>query len=162
MLRGTNSDLVLGRPRGIGAAASEPVQRLRSALRGVPKLSLIFILVALTFAIFAPFIAPYDPIETDFEAILAPPSSEYWLGADNQGRDILSRIIYGARISVRVAVIAVAMAAVIGTLVALTAGVFRGWVDVLLMRITDGFMALPYLMVALMVVALMGASITNV
>jgi peptide/nickel transport system permease protein len=131
-------------------------------MRGAPKFSLLFILVAVIFAIFAPFIAPYDPIDTDFSAILAPPSGAYLLGADNLGRDILSRIIFGARISVRVAVIAVALAAAVGTLVALAAGVFRGWVDVVLMRITDGFMALPGLMVALIVVSLMGASITNV
>ena len=158
----TEDELVLGRPRGLGAALPEAARRVRTAMRGAPKFSLLFILVAVIFAIFAPFIAPYDPIDTDFSAILAPPSGEYLLGADNLGRDILSRIIFGARISVRVAVIAVALAAAVGTLVALAAGVFRGWVDVVLMRITDGFMALPSLMVALMVVSLMGASITNV
>jgi len=123
---------------------------------------LLFIVFALLCAAFAPVIAPYDPIKTDFSAILETPSSAHWMGADNQGRDILSRTIYGARISVRIAVVAVFLAASVGTLVALVAGVFRGWVDTVLMRITDGFMALPYLMVALMVVSLMGASITNV
>jgi peptide/nickel transport system permease protein len=123
---------------------------------------LIFIAIALIFAMFARYIAPYDPISTDFSAILAPPSGEYWLGADNQGRDILSRIIHGARISVTVALVAVGVAAIVGTAIALAAGVLRGWVDVTLMRITDGFMALPFLMVALMVVALLGASIINV
>lgn len=162
MLRGDDNELILRRTGGIGAVLPEPVQKVRSVLRGAPKLSLIFIVIALLCAAFAPFIAPYDPIQTDFSAILEKPSSAHWLGADNQGRDILTRIIYGARISVRIAVIAVFLAASVGTLVALIAGVFRGWVDGLLMRITDGFMALPYLMVALMVVSLMGASITNV
>ena len=162
MLRGADNELILPRPRGIGGLIPAPLQRVGSALRGAPKLSLIFIVFALMCAAFAPIIAPYDPIKTDFSAILEKPSSAHWMGADNQGRDILSRTIYGARISVRIAVVAVFLAAGVGTLVALVAGVFRGWVDTLLMRITDGFMALPYLMVALMVVSLMGASITNV
>ncbi|MBT45601.1 MAG: peptide ABC transporter permease [Deltaproteobacteria bacterium] len=162
MIRGTDNELILRRPRWLGGLIPEPVRRVNSALRGAPKLSLIFIVFALLCAAFAPVIAPYDPIKTDFSSILAPPNSAHWMGADNQGRDILSRTIYGARISVRVAVIAVFLAAGVGTLVALIAGVFRGWVDTVLMRITDGFMALPYLMVALMVVSLMGASITNV
>ena len=157
-----DNELILRRPGGIAALLPQPVQRVASMFRGAPKLSLVFIVLAIGCALFAPVIAPYDPIEKDFENILAPPSSQYWLGTDNVGRDNLSRIVYGARISVRIAVIAVALAATVGTLVALAAGVFRGWVDVVLMRITDGFMALPYLMVALMVVALMGASITNV
>lgn len=157
-----DNELILRRPGGIAALLPQPVQRFASMFRGAPRLSLIFIVLAISCALFAPVIAPYDPIEKDFENILVAPNSHYWLGTDNVGRDNLSRIIYGARISVRIAVIAVALAAAVGTLVALAAGVFRGWVDVVLMRITDGFMALPYLMVALMVVALMGASITNV
>ena len=162
MATGTDNELILRRPAGISALLPGPLQRVQSMFRGAPKLSLIFIVLAISCALFAPLIAPYDPIEKDFEHILVAPSAQYWLGTDNVGRDNLSRIIYGARISVRIAVIAVALAASVGTLVALAAGVFRGWVDVVLMRITDGFMALPYLMVALMVVALMGASITNV
>ena len=162
MLRGADNELILRRPWRITAVIPKPVRRVNSALRGAPKLSLLFIVFALLCAAFAPVIAPYDPIKTDFSAILETPSSAHWMGADNQGRDILSRTIYGARISVRIAVIAVFLAASVGTLVALVAGVFRGWVDTVLMRITDGFMALPYLMVALMVVSLMGASITNV
>jgi len=162
MLRGADNEAILRQPRGISGLIPEPLRRANARLRGAPKFSLAFIVFALLCAAFAPVIAPYDPIATDFTAILEPPSKAHWLGADNQGRDILSRTIYGARISVRVAVIAVFLAASVGTLVALIAGVFRGWVDTVLMRITDGFMALPYLMVALMVVALMGASITNV
>jgi peptide/nickel transport system permease protein len=162
MLRGADNELVLRQPRKIAGLVPAPLRRVNSALRGAPKLSLLFIVFALLCAAFAPVIAPYDPIKTDFSAILETPSTAHWMGADNQGRDILSRTIYGARISVRIAVIAVFLAASVGTLVALVAGVFRGWVDTVLMRITDGFMALPYLMVALMVVSLMGASITNV
>ena len=163
MLRGAADDeIILSRHRGLSGFLPTPVQKAQAAIRGAPKLSLIFIIIALIFSMFAGYIAPYDPIKTDFSAILAPPSGEYWLGADNQGRDILSRIIHGARISVTVALVAVGIAAFVGTAIALAAGVLRGWVDVTLMRITDGFMALPFLMVALMVVALLGASIINV
>jgi peptide/nickel transport system permease protein len=93
-----------------------------------------------------------------------PPNlfSKHLLGADNQGRDILSRIIYGAQTSVKVGVLSVLLAASVGTAIGLLSGVFRGWTDRILMRLTDMFLALPYLMVALTAVSLLGASIGNV
>ncbi len=88
--------------------------------------------------------------------------SQHLLGTDNQGRDILSRLIYGAQTSVKIGVLAVLLAASVGTLIGLVSGVFRGWIDRILMRITDMFLALPYLMVALTVVAILGSSVTIV
>jgi peptide/nickel transport system permease protein len=140
------------------------MQSVRDALRGAPVLSLLFLAMALMCALFAPWIAPYSPVETHPADILAAPDlfSKHILGADNQGRDILSRLIYGAQTSVKVGVLSVLLAAAVGTAIGLLSGVFRGWTDRILMRLTDMFLALPYLMVALTAVSLLGASIGNV
>ncbi|MDH3599733.1 MAG: ABC transporter permease [Candidatus Tectomicrobia bacterium] len=138
-------------------------QRLRDVFRGAPKFSLFFLAVALMCTLFAPYIAPYSPVSTSPANILQPPNlSAHWLGTDNQGRDILSRLIYGAQTSVKVGVFSVLLAATAGTLIGLVSGVFGGWIDRILMRITDMFLALPYLMVALTAVSLLGASVLNV
>ena len=138
-------------------------QKLREIFRGAPVFSLIFLAIALICAIFAPLIAPYSPIETNPSNILKSPDiTKNLLGTDNQGRDILSRLIYGAQTSVMIGVLSVLLAAVVGTAIGLASGVFRGWVDRILMRITDGFLALPYLMVALTAVSLLGSSVINV
>lgn len=136
---------------------------LRSALRGAPIFSLLVLTVAVVCAIFAPLLAPADPIQTDRTKILSPPSlSQHPLGTDHLGRDILSRLIYGARISVTVGFLAVFVSGAVGTLIALVSGVLRGWMDAVLMRITDAFLALPYLVVAVTVVAILGSSLLNV
>ena len=135
---------------------------IRGSLRGAPKLSVLFVCIAIILAIFpAKWITPYDSVAISPNILAAPEFSGHLLGTDNQGRDVLSRLLHGGQSSVRVAGAAVLLAGLVGTLVALVSGVFRGWVDRLLMRITDGFLALPYLMVALTVVTLMGPSIIN-
>lgn len=133
------------------------------ALRGSPKLSVFFLTVCIIIAILpVSWITPHDSIEiSPADLLRAPAFSEHLLGTDNQGRDVLSRLIHGGQSSVRVAVAAVLLAGLLGTLIALIAGVVRGWVDRLLMQITDAFLSLPYLMVALTVVTLLGPSIIN-
>jgi peptide/nickel transport system permease protein len=132
-------------------------------MRGVPKFSLFYLTVIITVTLFAPWVAPFDPIKTEPTNILAEPGwGKHMLGTDHLGRDILSRIIYGARISVVVGLMAVFISGILGTLIALVSGVARGWADTLLMRITDGFLALPYLMVAVTVIAILGAGLWNV
>ena len=135
----------------------------RNALRGAPKLSVFFLCICIILAILpVSWITPHDSIEISPSDLLnAPALSSNLLGTDNQGRDVLSRLIHGGQSSVRVATAAVLLAALVGTTVALVAGVFRGWVDRLLMQITDAFLSLPYLMVALTVVTLLGPSIVN-
>jgi peptide/nickel transport system permease protein len=135
---------------------------LQVTLRGAPKVSMVILITATVCAVFAPFLAPYNPIRGDLIDLLAPPSTVHLLGTDHQGRDILSRLIYGARISVTVGFLSVFLAGGIGTLVAVSAGFLKGWVDRILMRLTDGFLALPYLMVAVTVVAILGPSLRNV
>ena len=162
--RHLETELELSPPVAPQTWLSHAMQRVRDTFRGAPVLSLIYLAMALICAVFAPWIAPYNPIETHPADILAPPSlfSNHLLGADNQGRDILSRLVHGAQISVKVGVLSVLLAASVGTAIGLLSGVFRGWTDRILMRLTDMFLALPYLMVALTAVSLLGASIGNV
>ncbi|ETX06321.1 ABC transporter permease [Candidatus Entotheonella palauensis] len=162
--RRVETELDLAQPEASETRLSRVTQNVRDVFRGAPVLSLIFLAIALICALFAPWIAPYSPVATSPADILAPPNlfSKNILGADNQGRDILSRIIYGAQTSVKVGVLSVLLAAAVGTTIGLLSGVFRGWTDRILMRITDMFLALPYLMVALTAVSLLGASIGNV
>jgi len=141
---------------------SRLVQKLRGVFRGAPAFSLIFLAIAVICAVFAPLIAPYSPIETNPMNILKAPDLSHWLGTDNQGRDILSRLIYGAQTSVKIGVLSVLLAATVGTVIGLVSGVFGGWTDRIFMRFTDMFLALPYLMVALTAVALLGSSVINV
>ncbi len=158
---GNGEGLLVAQPVGVAAGLPRLARRGLVSLRGSPKLSLLFLLLALVCAIFAESVSPYNPIEVTTD-ILESPSSEHWLGTDMQGRDALTRVIYGAQISVMVALAAVALAASVGTVVALLSGVMRGWVDTMLMRLTDGFLALPSLMVALVVISILGPSIPNV
>ena len=139
------------------------LRAIRNAFRGAPKLSVLFIGVCIILAILpVSWITPHDSIEiSPADLLQAPEFGANLLGTDNQGRDVLSRLIHGGQSSVRVATAAVLLAGLLGTLVALVAGVFRGWVDRLLMQITDAFLSLPYLMVALTVVTLLGPNIIN-
>ena len=152
--------LALQQPSGVGGLAL--LWRVQSFLRGAPLFSLAFLLMAIGSAVFAPFVAPYDPIQNNPVATLAPPSWQYLMGTDHLGRDILSRVIYGARISLTVGFLAVFVSGIAGTLIAMVSGVVRGWVDTVLMRLTDAFLSLPYLMVAVTVVSLLGPSLANV
>ncbi len=163
MLKDAVAEPVPREPDGTTNGLSRLIGNLRGVFRGAPLFSLTFLAIAFICAVFAPLIAPYSPITTDPMNILkAPDLSEHLLGTDNQGRDILSRLIYGAQTSVKIGVLSVLLAGTVGTLIGLVSGVFRGWVDRILMRFTDMFLALPYLMVALTAVSLLGSSITNV
>jgi peptide/nickel transport system permease protein len=122
------------------------------------------LVVALAFvlmAIFAPLIAPYDPNATDFEAILQTPSWEHLLGTDELGRDILSRIIYGARASIQAGVFATLLAIVFAVPIGLAAGYYRGWIDPVISRLTDVLLAFPFLILAVGLAAILGPSLLN-
>ena len=134
------------------------------ALRKNPlSLAGLGVIVALVIAaVVAPYAAPYDPIATDPMNRLQAPSPHHPLGTDQLGRDILSRLLYGARISIRIALIVVALAGVSGTLIGVLCGYLGGWVDNLLMRITDMFMAFPQLVLAMAISSALGPSLENV
>jgi peptide/nickel transport system permease protein len=121
--------------------------------------SLVLLLVLL--AIFAPVISPYNPIVGDVSEGLEPPGAKFWLGTDDQGRDILSRVIWGARISLSVAVISVAIGLLVGVSMGLAAGYLGGVVDLLLMRVIDALLAFPALLLAISITAALGPQIQN-
>ncbi len=112
-------------------------------------------------ALVAPVIAPYDPLDPVIIARLKPPSPAHWLGTDQLGRDILSRLLYGARISLTVGLVVVSTAGTVGTLVGLLAGYAGGIVDEILMRLTDIFFAFPPLILAMAIAGALGPSLNN-
>ena len=121
------------------------------------------LLGALTLAaLAAPLVAPHDPYAMRPDALLRPPAAAHWMGTDAFGRDVLSRVIYGARVSLTVAAVAVAISLVAGTTLGLCAGYFGGRVDAVISRAADGLLAFPDILLALAVMAVLGASATNV
>ena len=125
-------------------------------------IGLAIILGLIVLAFFAPLLAPHSPYIGDLaNARLLPPGPVHWLGTDGQGRDILSRLIYGSRLTLQVVVLVAVIAAPIGLLVGTVAGYAGGWVDAVLMRITDIFLAFPKLVLALAFVAALGPGIGN-
>jgi peptide/nickel transport system permease protein len=129
----------------------------RSAVLGLA----ILVLVTLV-AVFARFIAPYDPAALDPTANLAPPSSEHWLGTDNLGRDLFSRLVYGSRWTLGAASLAAAGIVLLGVTIGILAGYFGGIIDDLLMRLVDVLLAFPSIVLALAIVGMLGPSLTNV
>ncbi|WP_313891085.1 ABC transporter permease [Psychrobacillus sp.] len=125
------------------------------------RYSLFLILFIILIGIFAPFIAPHDPIEPHYDALLSGPSKEYILGTDALGRDLLSRLIYGIQVTIKVASIAVGITFIAGTFIGLICAYVGGVVDNILMRIMDVLLALPSIVLALAIVAILGPSLNN-
>lgn len=119
------------------------------------------ILGLLVVAIFAPYIAPYNPIKINPSIRLQAPTRQHFLGTDNAGRDIFSRIVYGARISLQVGAVVMSTAVVIGVLIGVPSAYFGGILDELIMRSTDVFLSFPYLVFAMAITAALGRGITN-
>lgn len=124
--------------------------------------SFIFIVVLALLAIFAPIVAPADPNSVDLQSLRAAPSAEHVLGTDSSGRDVLSRLVYGARVSLTVGIAAALSAAGLGTLLGLIAGFTGGWVDTIIMRVVDIFLSFPSLIVILLLVAILGPSVITI
>jgi peptide/nickel transport system permease protein len=122
---------------------------------------LVFLLVVVT-AVFAPYIAPYGPNEPHYDHISEEPSAEFPFGTDSQGRDVLSRVIFGAKISLQVGLVAVGIAASIGTTIGIVGGYEGGIIDDVFMRFIDGMMAIPVLALALVLLTVMGQGLTSV
>jgi peptide/nickel transport system permease protein len=151
----------------IGAGvAPEPMSPGRRALRRLFKrkgavLGAAVVLLMIVLAVLAPQIAPYDPIATDWGAIRKAPSAAHWFGTDENGRDILSRVIFGARASLLAGVISVSIALAIGVPIGLLAGYVGGWLDALIGRMTDAMLACPFLILAIALAAFLGPSLGN-
>lgn len=139
-------------------------------LSGDPRLLIGggFILLLVFVAIFAPLLAPHDPLEQDLMAATLPPlgyaeaEPTHLLGTDDLGRDVLSRLIFGSRVALTVAVCAAAAAAAIGTLLGLLAGYFGGWVDIVVSRLVEIWMAFPAVLLSILIVAILGSGVTSV
>ncbi|MEK7325303.1 MAG: ABC transporter permease, partial [Chloroflexota bacterium] len=139
-----------------------PVRRRPAFLRS--PLTVAGLALMLFFALsglLAPVLAPADPLEQDLSFRLKPPSSAHWLGADQLGRDVLSRILFGTRISLTIGLVVVGSAGTFGTLVGLVAGYRRGLVDEALMRVTDVFLAFPALILAMAIAGALGPNLNN-
>ncbi|MGJ5180556.1 ABC transporter permease [Bradyrhizobium oligotrophicum] len=128
----------------------------RSAMIGL-GLIVIFILLA----VFAPLIAPYDPVATSWSLVRKAPSAAHWFGTDDLGRDVLARVIYGARASLMAGAISVVIALSIGVPIGMLSGYRGGFVDALISRITDAMLACPFLILAIALAAFLGPSLGN-
>jgi ABC-type dipeptide/oligopeptide/nickel transport system permease subunit len=130
--------------------------------RSVVVFGVIAIVAVILAAILAPVIAPYDPDDQVLDRVLQQPNRQHLLGTDSLGRDTLSRIIFGTRITLLVGVGTVIIAASLGTIIGLIAGYFGGWIFTVIMRFTDGIMAIPPLLLALVIAALLGTGVKGV
>jgi peptide/nickel transport system permease protein len=136
--------------------ALERFRRNRLAVIGFALIG-VFVLIA----IFASIISPFDPIQQNYDQLLQPPSITHWFGTDNLGRDVLSRVIYGTRVSLTAGVLAVALAALIGVSLGLLAGFLGGVTDNIIMRLIDAMLAFPFLVLAISLAAILGPSLQN-
>jgi peptide/nickel transport system permease protein len=141
---------------------------LRAAFARLPVFSLVVLALLVIAAVFAPVLTPHSPTEGELQDRLLPPawqaegSADHLLGTDRQGRDILTRIIYGTRVSLSVALLAIFVAGSIGIVIGVVAGYCGGWVDSLLMRLTDVGLSLPGILVALVLAVVVGPTFGNV
>lgn len=134
----------------------ETVLRNRLAVSG-----LVILLVLIVVALFAPAIAPYQINEVDIANRLAGPSAEHWFGTDELGRDVFSRVVIAARVSLQVGFIAVGIAVAVGVPIGLIAGYYGGWADAILMRLMDILFSIPAIVLAIAILAALGPNITN-
>ena len=148
------------------AAAPANAEPWRRAVRRLVKrrgamVGAVVVLFFVLVAVAAPLIAPYDPVATSWSAVRKPPSPEHWLGTDEIGRDVLSRVIFGARASLLAGVVSVCISLACGVPIGLVSGYVGGFLDGLLMRITDALLACPFLILAIALAAFLGPSLTN-
>jgi peptide/nickel transport system permease protein len=149
------------------AAADDALESpARRALRRLFKrkgavVGLVVLAIFLLLAIFAPLIAPFDPIATSWSLVRKPPSALHWFGTDDLGRDVLARVIYGARASLLAGAISVGIALSVGVPLGLLSGYRGGFIDALISRITDAMLACPFLILAIALAAFLGPSLGN-
>src|SRR5690606_2835871 len=123
----------------------------------------VFVLLLVVVAVLAPWLVPYDPENYfDYDALNSGPSAAHWLGVDSLGRDIFSRIVMGARISLAAGFLSVFIGAIVGTFMGLMAGYYQGWWERITMRVSDVLLAFPGMLLAIGVVAILGSSMANV
>jgi peptide/nickel transport system permease protein len=150
-------------PIDIAPRELTPAQRAlrRLARRRGAMVGLAIVVFFVLLALFAPWIAPYDPLAASWSAVRKAPSAQHWFGTDEIGRDVLARVIWGARASLLAGVVSVAISLSIGVPVGLAAGYLGGWIDMLISRMTDAMLACPFLILAIALAAFLGPSLTN-
>lgn len=156
-----SAKLPVAPPVSVPAIDAEPVSLMRRSWRYPPANALIgggLLLLLVGIALLGLVWTPYDPLRLDLLARLKPPSAVHWLGTDEFGRDVLSRLMIGARTSLWISLLSVSVAVVAGTLIGLLAGYMRGWTDRLLMMVNDALLAFPGILMALGIMAIIGAS----
>lgn len=134
---------------------------LRLVRRRGAMLGLAIVLAFVLIAVLAPVIAPQDPLQTSWSAVREAPSAQYLFGTDDIGRDVLSRVIWGARASLLAGLVSVCIAMALGVPIGLLAGYLGGWVDGVISRLTDSMLAVPFLILAIALAAFLGPSLTN-
>jgi peptide/nickel transport system permease protein len=144
------------RPVGLWTDAARRMRRNPSAIIGLGVIGFVVLM-----AIFAPFLAPYDPTRGNLAESYLPPSADHWFGTNVQGQDVLSRIIYGARLTLGVAILSVTIGLIIGGTLGAMAGFFRGWIDSVIMRGVDIMLAIPGLLFAIAVVTFLGRGVVQ-
>ncbi|MBR1601905.1 MAG: ABC transporter permease [Synergistaceae bacterium] len=155
-LENVTPELVKRKRRG---AFAEVLFRLSKSPLAMFGLAIILLLIFC--ALFAEAISPYSPIKQDLMHMFETPSAEHWLGTDEFGRDILSRLIYGARVSLQVGFIAVGIALVVGGMLGAVSGYYSGWLDNSIMRVMDVLLSIPQTLLAIAIVAALGPSLMN-
>jgi peptide/nickel transport system permease protein len=143
-----------------GATPARRAWRRLLRRRGA-MLGLVFVVFFVLLAVFAPYISPHDPMATSWSAVRKAPSAEYWFGTDEIGRDVLSRVVWGARASLMAGLVSVCISMALGAPIGLLAAYVGGWTDGLISRFTDSMLAVPFLILAIALAAFLGPSLTN-
>jgi peptide/nickel transport system permease protein len=129
--------------------------------RTLPRIGAVIVVLFVVGAIFAPLLAPYDPIVPDYTAVRQPPSAAHWFGTDDLGRDLFTRILYGGRISIYAAFIPLIISSSIGITLGLIAGTVRGVVETIIMRVMDALLSIPRLLLIIVIAGVLGPSLLN-
>ncbi|MBV8839732.1 MAG: ABC transporter permease subunit [Alphaproteobacteria bacterium] len=146
----------LAAAQGPTRVALRQLRRSRLALPG-----LVIVLLFIVGGVLAPLLAPYDPYKNDLMNVLAPPSAEHWFGTDELGRDLFSRILYGARISLVEGLFSVALAMALGVPIGIVSGYLGGRADAVIMRVIDVLLAFPGVLLAIVIISILGPGLTN-
>lgn len=147
-------------PRRAGSLWADALRRLRRNRLAMASGGIVSLITLA--AILAPLIAPFDPIKVDSSVTLRPPDSEHLFGTDHLGRDVLTRVVYGGQLSLRIGLISVGISLTLGLILGLLAGYYGGWTDMIVMRLMDILLAFPGILLALAVIAILGTGLTNV
>jgi peptide/nickel transport system permease protein len=143
------------------ADVARPARRRLPRIKPVTLFGLLILALFLACAIAPGSIAPYSPTAFDFRSLLKPPSAAHWFGTDNFGRDILSRTIWAARVDLQIAIFATSFAAVFGTLAGCVVGYVGGWVDAIFRRIVDVLITIPFIVLVIVIIAVLGPGLVN-